>query len=113
MVMYYVTYSESILHFVFFHKHFLFVVDGFTMFIFITALSRAVTDLQLTLAQYYNDSYQDDMFCWHDEGHKVRLSDIYVPIKWVEHQKTVERVREKELKDYNEILKQVNEGRSN
>ena len=76
----------------------------------ITALSIAVTDLQLTLAQYYNDCYQDDMFCWHEEGHKVRLSDIYVPIKWVEHQKTAERVTEIELKDYNEILNQVNEG---
>ena len=47
------------------------------------------------------------MFCWHEEGHKVRLSDIYVPIKWVEHQKTAERVTEIELKEYNEILNQV------
>ena len=78
----------------------------------ITALSRAVTDLQQTLAQYYNDSYQDDMFCWHNEGHKVRLSDIYVPIKWVEHQKTAERVTEIELKEYNEILNQVMRGKA-
>ena len=73
-------------------------------------MADEVTDLQQTLAKYYNDCFMDDMFCWHDEGHKVRLSDIYVPIKWVEHQKTVERVTEIELKDYNEILNQVIRG---
>ena len=52
------------------------------------------------------------MFTWHDEGHKVKLSDIYVPIKWVEHQKTAERVTEIKLKEYNEILHKVIQGTS-
>ena len=47
------------------------------------------------------------MFCWHDEGHKVRLSDIYVPIKCVEYQKTGKRVTRIEVKEYNDILNQV------
>ena len=52
------------------------------------------------------------MFTWHDEGHRVKLSDIYVPIEWVEHQKTAERVTEIKLKEYNEILHKVMKGDS-
>ena len=52
------------------------------------------------------------MFTWHNEGHKVNLSDIYVPIEWVEHQKTAERVTEIKLKEYKEILHKVIEGTS-
>ena len=52
------------------------------------------------------------MFTWHDEGHRVKLSDIYVPIEWVEHQKTAERVTEIKLKEYNEILHKVIQGTS-
>ena len=52
------------------------------------------------------------MFTWHNEGHRVKLSDIYVPIEWVEHQKTAERVTEIKLKEYNEILHKVIQGNS-
>ena len=73
----------------------------------ITALSRAVTDLQQTLAQYYKNCFQDDMFTSSDEGHSIKLSDIYAPIKWVENPKTAECVTDKELTEYSDILRKV------
>ena len=73
----------------------------------ITALSSAVTDLQQTLAQYYKNCFQDDMFTWSDEGRSIKLSDIYAPIKWVEHPKTAECVTDEELTEYSDILRKV------
>ena len=71
-------------------------------------MSRAVTDLQQTLAQYYKNCFQDDMFTWSDEGRSIELSDIYAPIKWVEHQKTAECVTDK-LTEYSDILRKVSD----
>ena len=47
------------------------------------------------------------MFTYDTEEHRVDLSEIYVPIKWVTHEKSAEGVTEKKLDNYRNILHKV------
>ena len=44
------------------------------------------------------------MLSLHDEGHRVRLEDIYVPIKTVTYKKTAGREEKKTLNHYTEMF---------
>ena len=55
----------------------------------------------MTLCTYFS---QVDMLSLHDEGHRVRLEDIYVPIKTVTYKKTAGREEKKTLNHYTEMF---------
>ena len=50
------------------------------------------------------------MLCLHDEGHRVRLETIYVPIKTVTYKKTARGEQKRELNHYSEIFTLVSMG---
>ena len=52
----------------------------------------------------YTYILQVDMLSLHDEGHRVRLEDIYVPIKTVTYKKTAGREEKKTLNYYTEMF---------
>ena len=47
------------------------------------------------------------MFTYDTEEHRVDLSEIYVPIRWVKKEKSAEGVTEKTLLNYHDILQKV------
>ena len=47
------------------------------------------------------------MFTYDTEEHRVDLSDIYVPIRWVTKEKSTKGVTEKKLTNYHDILHKV------
>ena len=47
------------------------------------------------------------MFTYDTEEHRVDLSEIYVPIRWVTREKSAEGVTEKKLENYRDVLYQV------
>ena len=49
-----------------------------------------------------------DMFALHDAGHKVRLEEIYVPIKWALDQNTTSDLVKKPLEHYTDIFEKEN-----
>ena len=73
----------------------------------ISAATRAIKDLQEALANYYRELYKDSMFTYDTEEHRVDLSEIYVPIRWVTRDKSAEGTEEKTLKTYHDILNKV------
>ena len=74
------------------------------------SLDEDVKDLQQELAEYCNDISYDDMFTWHEEGHRVKLPYIYVPVEWVKYDETGACVNRTELEGYLDILKEVQVG---
>ena len=50
------------------------------------------------------------MFTYDTEEHRVDLSEIYVPIRWVTREKSAEGVTEKKLENYRDIFHQVSLG---
>ena len=74
---------------------------------FVLAAIKAVKDLQKTLAVYYRENYKVDLFCYHDDGYEVDLSEIYVPIQWETREIKPEGVTETPLKEYHDIFKKV------
>ena len=77
------------------------------IFILILAAKKAKTKLQEALSQYYSGTYTDSMFTYDTEEHRVDLSEIYVPIRWVTREKSSEGVIEKKLDNYRDIFHQV------
>ena len=71
------------------------------------AAGKATKDLQEALAGYYNEAYKDSMFTYDTEEHRVDLSEIYVPIRWVSREKSAQGVTEKKLETYRDILQKV------
>ena len=47
------------------------------------------------------------MFTYDTEEHRVDLSEIYVPIRWMTRDKSAEGTEEKTLKTYHDILNKV------
>ena len=47
------------------------------------------------------------MFKYDTEEHRVDLSEIYVPIRWVTRDKSAEGVTEKKLDNYRDIFHRV------
>ena len=78
-----------------------------TIFNFILAVEKATKNLQEALSEYYSGSYTDSMFTYDPEEHRVDLSEIYVPIKWVTREKSAEGVTEKKLENYQDVFHQV------
>ena len=76
-------------------------------FNFIVGVEKATKDLQKALSEYYSGSYTDSMFTYDTEEHRVDLSEIYVPIRWVTREKSAEGVTEKKLENYRDILHRV------
>ena len=76
-------------------------------YLFFSAAAKACKNLQVALAQYYSGSYTDSMFTYDTEEHRVDLSEIYVPIRWVTREKSAEGVTEKKLENYRDILHKV------
>ena len=79
----------------------------FDFVILISAAEKATKNLQEALSEYYSGSYTDSMFTYDTEEHRVDLSDIYVPIRWVTREKTTKGVTEKKLTNYHDILHKV------
>ena len=79
----------------------------FMIFNFIVGVKKATKDLQEALSEYYSGSYTDSMFTYDTEEHRVDLSEIYVPIRWVTREKSAEGVTEKKLDNYRDIFHQV------
>ena len=71
------------------------------------AAAKATKNLQESLSQYYSGSYTDSMFTYDMEEHRVDLSEIYVPIRWVTKEKCAEGVAERKLENYREIFHKV------
>ena len=74
-------------------------------FLLLLALENAVKDLQRSLSEYYEESYVDDMFCWHEEGHRISLSDIYVPIQWVRYDSNTAGTKQVALEEYHDVFR--------
>ena len=69
------------------------------------AFDIAVKDLQRSLSEYYEESFVDDMFCWHEEGHRISLSDIYVPIQWVRYDSNTAGTKQVALEEYHDVFR--------
>ena len=69
------------------------------------SLAEIVKCLQQELALYCNDISNDDMLTWHEEGHRVKLSDIFVPVEWVEYKNIPGSINITEPEGYLDILK--------
>ena len=74
------------------------------IFILIVAATKAKKKLQEALSECYSGSYSDSMFTYDTEEHRVDLSEIYFPIRWVTREKSAEGVTEKKLDNYRDIF---------
>ena len=78
------------------------------MYCDILVIHRCTSSVQKKLCDYFMDTYgQLDMFSFHDEGHHVRLDEIYVPIQCVTHQQTTAGSNMKKIEHYLQLLSQV------
>ena len=74
----------------------------------VLVIQSSIKDLQDKLREYFSESYTDvDMLCLHDEGHRVRLETIYVPIKTVTYKKTARGEQKRELNHYSQMFTMV------
>ena len=77
------------------------------IFNFIVGVKKATKDLQEALPEYYSGSYTDSVFTYDMEEHRVDLSEIYVPIRWVTREKSAEGFTERKLDNYRDIFHKV------